>query len=187
MVGKTALQKIAAMKKRDCFKVFREAIFSTANITAIVKTNKYDFFGIPGSTQMEKWLKSKEAEPCTSNSVAEIVEEIVKLPLEKEHLQKIVDQNLDCDYGVIMNSRLSGKIFRYLESQIVYPTSSKVKVFGKFHEIPRKQVAFGDKGTDYKFSGAVVAAREWDPVVEALKNRLNESINQRFNFVLVNR
>lgn len=85
--------------------------------------------------------------------------------------------------------------FNIFETHIVYnsDSASKVIVAGKLHAIPRKQVAYGDPGTSYTFSGLKVNSIDWsrnDPVAIILKElaiRLGKMYGKNFNFVLVNR
>lgn len=60
-------------------------------------------------------------------------------------------------------------------------------MFGKWLRIPRQQVAFGDPGTAYKFSGTTVPARPWPNCVSAVRAALRNATGYDFNFVLVNR
>ncbi|KAJ8930727.1 hypothetical protein NQ314_016456, partial [Rhamnusium bicolor] len=62
-----------------------------------------------------------------------------------------------------------------------------VKVFGKWHEIPRQQVAYGDEGLKYTFSGITLPAKPWTPLLNDIRNLLFEVTGFRYNFVLVNR
>lgn len=64
---------------------------------------------------------------------------------------------------------------------------NEVVVMGKVHKIPRKQAAFGDEGLSYNFSGVSVSANGWIPILEKLRDCLQTSLKERFNFVLVNR
>lgn len=65
---------------------------------------------------------------------------------------------------------------------------SKVFVFGRYVNIPRKQVAYGDDGTFYRFSGNQVNAKPWSdvPIIQQLKEQIETKLLQTFNFVLVN-
>lgn len=56
--------------------------------------------------------------------------------------KQINNENLHLDYTKIFNGSLASKIFQRLESEITYFPEQflKVNVFGKWHEIPRKQV-----------------------------------------------
>lgn len=86
--------------------------------------------------------------------------------------------------------------FRVLEDKLQYNSaeSSKVKIFGKEIPIPRKQVAYGEPGTFYNFSGIKVDARSWNieedevcRVIREVKSKVEERSGVVFNFVLINR
>ena len=64
---------------------------------------------------------------------------------------------------------------------------SQVKVFGKWHNIPRQQVAYGDEGLSYKFSGISVPAKPWSPTLRATRDLVSLATNCAYNFVLINR
>lgn len=87
------------------------------------------------------------------------------------------------------NQKKAQKIFDKLEEQIEYNSDedSKVVVFGKEYVIPRKQVAYGNEGTFYKFSGNCVPAKPWPTFLKKIKKDVEEATGQEFNFVLVNR
>jgi len=103
--------------------------------------------------------------------------------------KKFTSDNLDCDYGLVYSHEEARDIFRQCEEEISYFTGqlSKVFVFGKWHDIPRKQVAFGDDGLTYKYSNNVVPARSWTPLLRKIKNDVEVASGHKFNFVLVNR
>ena len=53
-------------------------------------------------------------------------------------------------------------------------------------KVPRQQTAYGEPGTHYAFSGSVVHARPWIPVLLELRDALHGRTGFRANFVLVN-
>ena len=65
---------------------------------------------------------------------------------------------------------------------------SAIKIFGKVTNIPRKQCAYGDEGTSYKFSGINVDGKTWDdvPVLNQIKEFIHSELKIPVNFVLVN-
>lgn len=94
-----------------------------------------------------------------------------------------------------LDAHKADKYFKILEDKLQYNSDeeSKVKIFGKEISIPRKQVAYGDPGTFYKFSGITVNAISWDnddivsKVLKNIKHRVELFTGQKFNFVLINR
>lgn len=90
---------------------------------------------------------------------------------------------------------IADKYFEIFEQEISYNSaeSSKIKIFGEEHEIPRKQVAYGDPGTFYNFSGIKVNAISWHQntklckILKMLKCAVDKHFGCSFNFVLINR
>lgn len=78
--------------------------------------------------------------------------------------------------------------------EIEYNKDSHVVIFGKKIAVPRLQVAFGDEGTSYKFSGVKVDARPWPSSLDAFREALEEVLKEQkilpasahISFVLVN-
>jgi len=104
-------------------------------------------------------------------------------------LNKLTAEKLDCDYGLIYSRDEAEKLLKLCEDEISYFTGqlSKVFVFGKWHDIPRKQAAFGDVGLTYKYSNNVVPALPWTPLLRQIKEDVEAASGHRFNFVLINR
>jgi len=98
-------------------------------------------------------------------------------------------ENLNLSHKVIFTKKECVDIFHKLEEDIEYLTGdlSKVRVFGKWHDLPRKQAAFGDEGLTYKYSGVTVPAKPWTNTLKYLKETVNQITGQHYNFVLVNR
>ena len=101
--------------------------------------------------------------------------------------RNITAENLDLDYAIMFSKNEAYKIFNYLEKDIVYEQNSQVQVFGKWHNVPRKQASYGDDGLTYTFSGTTVSAKPWTPFLKELRDALSTKIGKYFNFVLVNR
>jgi len=102
----------------------------------------------------------------------------------------IKDEGLDLDFvPYYYNTVEASKIFTQLEDEVVYnkDEDSIVKVFGKEYLIPRKQVAFGDPGLSYTFSGVTVDPKLWTPLINKLKDDVSKYCSLKFNYVLVNR
>lgn len=64
---------------------------------------------------------------------------------------------------------------------------AKVQVFGKWHNVPRKQAAYGAAGLTYTFSGLTLTPKPWIPVLERIRDRVCRATGQTFNFVFINR
>lgn len=104
--------------------------------------------------------------------------------------RKIVAEDLDVDYcDRFLTTAEATALMNYMEDDVSYFDGrlAQVRVFGRYHPIPRQQVAFGDDGVSYRFSGTVVPARPWPLPLLELKNKIRRSRGVDYNFVLVNR
>lgn len=103
--------------------------------------------------------------------------------------QKIEAEGLDCDYALLFSKDEADFLFKQLEEEVVYSTGeeSKVHVFGKMHNIPRKLAAYGDAGLSYSYSGVTRSACPWTPTLEYIRDVVTKTTGQTFNFALVNR
>ncbi|XP_075219835.1 DNA oxidative demethylase ALKBH2-like [Lycorma delicatula] len=104
--------------------------------------------------------------------------------------KQITDTNLNIDYAEkFIPETVASDLLQKFESEFKYFTGSlaTVKVFGKWHPIPRQQVAFGDEGLKYKYSGNAIPALPWPDSVKQLRNTLMEVTGHYYNFVLVNK
>ncbi|XP_041643459.1 DNA oxidative demethylase ALKBH2 [Cheilinus undulatus] len=103
--------------------------------------------------------------------------------------QKIEAEDLDCDYALLFSKDEADRLFHQLEEEVVYSTGeeSKVQVFGKVYNIPRKQATYGDEGLTYTYSGVTRVACPWTPTLEYIRDSVTETTGQTFNFVLINR
>lgn len=63
---------------------------------------------------------------------------------------------------------------------------SRVRIHGRWVDIPRRQTAYGDTGVCYSFSGCSVAARPWIPVLASLRALIQERTGFAANYVLAN-
>jgi len=104
--------------------------------------------------------------------------------------RKIVAENLDLDYCErFLTAAESASLLNYMEDNVSYFDGrlSQVKVFGQYYPIPRQQVAFGDTGITYKFSGTIIPAQPWPQPLYDLKKKIYTTRGVDYNFVLVNR
>ncbi|XP_065746564.1 DNA oxidative demethylase ALKBH2 [Phocoena phocoena] len=101
----------------------------------------------------------------------------------------IAAEGLDCDYTVLFGKAEADEIFQELEKEVEYFTGAlaRIQVFGKWHNVPRKQATYGDTGLTYTFSGLTLSPKPWVPVLERIRDRVSVVTGQHFNFVLVNR
>ncbi|CAL4059704.1 unnamed protein product, partial [Meganyctiphanes norvegica] len=103
--------------------------------------------------------------------------------------RKISSENLDLDYTILFPRHIADTLLKIFEDELQYFTGdlAKVKVFGKWHDLPRKQVTYGDPGLTYKYSGIVTPALPWPQPMDAVRNLISRVTGHHYNFVLVNR
>lgn len=121
--------------------------------------------------------------------MATLYEKLMKNKRQSEW-EKIVAENLDLDYyHRFLTAVDATALMDYLEHNVHYLDGrlAQVKVFGHYYPIPRQQVAFGDNGVSYKFSGTIVQAQPWPTPLLELKNKIYSTQGVDYNFVLVNK
>jgi alpha-ketoglutarate-dependent dioxygenase alkB family protein 2 len=112
--------------------------------------------------------------------------------------KNIIDEEDKIDvnyYHDFLDKQTADDYFQLFENQVEYNSDedSKIIIFGKSMQIPRKQVAFGEAGTYYMFSGSKVDAKDWSEDTELTKALLEikalveNKTGKEFNFVLINR
>lgn len=103
--------------------------------------------------------------------------------------RKIIRNNLDLDYTLLFPCDVADSLLQVLENELDYFTGdlAKIHIFGKWLDVPRKQVTYGDPGLTYKYSGIVRPAQPWPQPLEAVRDLLGNVTGYNFNFVLVNR
>ncbi|KAJ6656582.1 hypothetical protein lerEdw1_003469 [Lerista edwardsae] len=101
--------------------------------------------------------------------------------------KQIRAEGLNCDYTILFGRPEADQIFRELEEEVEYSEGTKLHVFGKWHNIPRKQVTYGDAGLTYTYSGTTFAPKPWIPVLDRIRDRIQLATGHTFNFVLINR
>lgn len=87
---------------------------------------------------------------CTSvnNNYTESPSEMNKSLSPSIILKRIVNQQLNCDYGILYNKADAKQLFHRCEKELQYNTGdlATVVVYGKRHQIPRKQVVHTSRG-----------------------------------------
>ncbi len=77
------------------------------------------------------------------------------------------------------------RLYCYLRDTLAWQQPT-IKVFGKWHSIPRLQVYMGDADTAYTYSGQVFKPEPWLKPIDDMRNRLCQSLGTEFNAVLIN-
>ena len=66
-------------------------------------------------------------------------------------------------------------------------TVDKVKIFGKTIDSPRKVCAFSCDGRSYSYAGFTRESVKWTPKLLQLKEKIEDKLNEKFNYALVNK
>ncbi|XP_076807707.1 DNA oxidative demethylase ALKBH2-like [Clavelina lepadiformis] len=110
-----------------------------------------------------------------------------------QQVKTLREENLNVDYMILFKRPKADNLFQQLEKDMKYYDGdlAQVKVYGKWHPIPRKQVAYGDDGVYYKYSGNRLPAKPWSnvPALLEIKKAVEDALDKQylFNFVLINR
>lgn len=79
----------------------------------------------------------------------------------------------------------SDLLFEELLSDIEWQ-QDKIKYYGKELFLPRLTSWYGDRGTNYKYSGIGMTPNPWTPRLLAIKKNIEEFSDRQFNSVLLN-
>ncbi len=84
-----------------------------------------------------------------------------------------------------MASGQADDLYRQLLDEVSWQQDS-IRLFGKFHKLPRLQAWYGDPGTSYQYSGLQLSSRPWIYPLQVLRNKLSSQLGYPFNSVLLN-
>lgn len=79
----------------------------------------------------------------------------------------------------------SQKLLDLLHAELPWETG-EIKLYGKTHRIPRKQVLFAEDGLEYGYSGKKLSIADWNEHVLKIKKRIEDKCNFYFNACLAN-
>nr|CAB3221255.1 alpha-ketoglutarate-dependent dioxygenase alkB homolog 3 [Phallusia mammillata] len=100
-------------------------------------------------------------------------------------------ENFNVNYRMLFSKNEADELFHQLESNVDYYSGdlARIKMFGKWVNIPRQHVAYGSNGLHYKFSGNTIPAKPWSsvPCLQQIKDRVESVLGVTFNFLLINR
>lgn len=143
-----------------------------------------------GEVVLEQAQRKKERTPVSGEMPCSLLSDVCIT--EKEWTHKNENQLNISSVILYRTYREKTYIFNALEKQIEYftePRLTRIKVFSKWHDIPRKHSAYGDDGVSYKYSGTTVTAKQWHhaPILELIRSHIEQCTGIRYNFVLINR
>lgn len=112
------------------------------------------------------------------------------------NIKTINDSVINVEYiPSFIDAMNATKIFNTFEKKLIYNSDSEssIKLYGGDVLIKRKQVAYGEEGTFYEFSGNRVYARNWNnnstvcKIINNIRKKVEQQSRESFNFVLINR
>lgn len=83
------------------------------------------------------------------------------------------------------NENRSQDLFDALYNELPWE-AGEIKLFGKTHKIPRKQVMFADQGLEYGYSGIKLSVLDWNGKVKRIKSNIEREYDFNFNACLAN-
>lgn len=95
-------------------------------------------------------------------------------------LAKYKDFSINIRDGVLyyipewLNCARAQSLYERLYEDLIWQQDS-IKVFGRWHKIPRLQSWYGDSGASYRYSGRTFKPLAWHPVLEGLRDELAEA------------
>ncbi|GBP43822.1 DNA oxidative demethylase ALKBH2 [Eumeta japonica] len=135
-------------------------------------------------------IKSAPASGSETRSRLKISMDLLKDIAESSVTWRTIKEDgLNLEYSVPIPKSIADRIFQELENSLEYFTGNLtlIKVFGKVYPLPRQQVAYGEPGVTYTYSGVTVPALPWPEPVLNLRDFLLKLKGIKYNFVLVNR
>ena len=83
------------------------------------------------------------------------------------------------------NEEYATKLLQTLQQTLAWQ-QDEVKVYGKWHKIPRLQAWYGDKSALYRYSGKLMEPLPWTSELLRLKAHCEQACDTSFNSVLAN-
>jgi len=85
-----------------------------------------------------------------------------------------------------LSEREAAELLESLRAQVEWE-QHRVRMFGREVPSPRLSAWYGDPEAVYRYSGFTHRPRPWLPVLEVLRRRVEDTLEERFNSVLLNR
>lgn len=89
-------------------------------------------------------------------------------------------------YERFFDKAKSDAYFRELNDNAAWK-QEKIKLYGRFIDLPRLTAWYGDDGKSYRYSGISVSPRPWTPALLEIKQAIEAVSGTQFNSVLLNK
>ena len=88
-------------------------------------------------------------------------------------------------YPAFFRAEVADQLLYTLSHDIAWK-SERIKLYGKYHSIPRLTAWYGDPGKIYRYSGIKAEPNPWTGTLAAIKHSIESLCRTRFNSVLLN-
>ena len=88
-------------------------------------------------------------------------------------------------YPCFIEASEADRLLDVLIKEVQWQQESLV-VYGKTHRVPRLSAWYADDGKSYEYSGLKKSGLAWLPVLQQLKQKIQQATNSTFNSVLAN-
>ncbi|MAD44952.1 MAG: alpha-ketoglutarate-dependent dioxygenase AlkB [Oceanospirillaceae bacterium] len=123
------------------------------------------------------------AETCSVREVYEVVE-AVQPAARREQLPQQLSQRITLQQGFLSPAD-SECFFNELLHHHPWPPQD-YEVYGRRFILPRQQTWHADAGIIYSWSDNLLESRPWTPLLQTLREKVQQATGERFNAVLVN-
>lgn len=126
--------------------------------------------------------ESTEVSVCTNFSTCENAESDMGITLEYNL------NSLNYTYQILFTINEADHYYFLLMKEIDFiPEDQVILTLGdRKVKIPRRLAAYGDDGLVYKFNNYKAKAKKWTPSLLEIKRRVEDTLDYKFNFALVN-
>ncbi|MBR0568523.1 alpha-ketoglutarate-dependent dioxygenase AlkB [Azoarcus sp. L1K30] len=89
------------------------------------------------------------------------------------------------DVHTLLSAAEAAELLDTLYTEILWNDGAFVAA-GRRFQLPRLQAWFSDRGIDYRYAANLLNSHPWTPVLDGLRQRVEEITGARFNAVLAN-
>lgn len=107
-----------------------------------------------------------------------------KFKAEESVSTELPDYNIKLDEGLVEHHK---SVLSEISIEKLSEDINWTEIKGRTGQILRLQAYYGDKGTDYTYSGRTYAPNQWTPGLHAIKHEVERITGFNFNSVLINK
>ena len=88
-------------------------------------------------------------------------------------------------YPSLLSYHEANQLFDTLKKRIIWE-KQKIKLYGKFHDVPRLTAWYGDPNKSYIYSGIKLKTKPWNAALLKIREKIEKISKTKFNSVLLN-